>query len=53
MDMREYGKGRLFADRGQDVGASVGYPTSDKIYLQNAVDVYESLRLKWPKNAMS
>jgi tetratricopeptide (TPR) repeat protein len=25
--------------------------TSDKMYLQNAIGVYESLRLKWPKNS--
>ncbi len=25
--------------------------TSDKVYLQKAIGVYESLRLKWPKNS--
>jgi len=49
--MREYGKGWLCADRGWDAGVPAGYTTSDKTYLQNTGDVYESLRLKWPKNS--
>ncbi len=39
--------------RWANAGLRLGYATSDKTYLQNAVDVYESLRLKWPKNAVS
>jgi tetratricopeptide (TPR) repeat protein len=47
----ETDSGLAYATQKAQVLTTAYNATSDKVYLQKAIAVYESLRLKWPKNS--